>query len=95
MTECSDMQNHPLLTKNCVPSWSVASEVEHVRMVSSDDSHCVIYAGHEAGVANGPVHLHCLVQGLLGFTVVMSVVDAPPCQRTAWLTSLSQADEKI
>lgn len=65
-----------LRTKYGVSSARVASKVEHMGMVSGHDSQGVVDAGQEIGQTDGSVHFHGLIQGLLGFSLVVSVVDA-------------------
>lgn len=56
----------------------VAPEAEDVGVVGGDDGQRVVDAGQEAGPAHGPVHLHRLVQSLLGLALVVPVVDTAP-----------------
>lgn len=63
------------ITKYCVSSDCVASEVEHMRMISSDYSECIVDAGHEICPADGSVHFHSFMQSLLGFAFMVSVIN--------------------
>lgn len=73
---------NPSQTKYGVSPGCVASKVEHMGVVSSDHGHGVMDAGHESGTADGTVHLHRLVKGLLGFALMVPVVNTTPCQHT-------------
>lgn len=67
-----------LRTEYGVPPVSVASEVEDVRVVSSNDGQSVMDAGQETCPADGSVHFHGFVQSLLGLAFVVPVINAAP-----------------
>lgn len=69
-----------LQTKYCVSPDGVASEGEHMRMVSSNYSQCIMDAGHETCPADGSVHFHSFMQSLLGLAVMVSVVNTSSWQ---------------
>lgn len=64
-----------LQTKYCVSPEGVPSKVEHMRMVSSNYSQCIMDAGHEICPADGSVHFHSFMQSLLGLALMVSVVN--------------------
>lgn len=53
----------------------VPAKGEDVGMVSSDNGQRVFRGGHGARQPNGLVHLHCLMQCLLGLALVVPVVN--------------------
>lgn len=54
----------------------VAAKREDMGVVSGDDGQGVIQRCHVSREADGEVHLYRLVQRLLGFSLVMPVVNA-------------------
>lgn len=71
----------PPPTKYVVASVGVAAEVEDVRVIGGDHGQGVVDAGQETGPADGSVHFHRFVQGLLGLALVVAVVNTPPWNR--------------
>lgn len=50
-----------------------------MRVISGNDSQGVVDAGEKINVTNGTVHFYGLVQGLLCFALMVSVINAPAC----------------
>lgn len=49
-----------------------------MRVVCSDDRQRVMDAGQEACQADGSVHFHSFMKGMLGLALVMSMVNTSP-----------------
>lgn len=78
----STYPNGGLPTKDRVATGGVPAKGKDVGVVSGDNGQCVFYGGHSTCLPDGLVHLHRLVQCLLGFALVVPVVNPAPlgCQ---------------
>lgn len=74
-THCPGDQLSGLLTKDGVAPGGVSTERENVGMVGSNHSQRVFLGSHGARLSDGLVHLHCLMQRLLGLTLMVPVVN--------------------
>ena len=67
-----------LPTENRVPPVRMSPERKDMGVIGRDHGEGVLLAGHLGSPFDGPVKLHRLSEGPLGYTVVVAVVNSPP-----------------